>query len=252
MSTNLLFGTNRYYADGAHTASSTDTSLNVNNFSGGDLPSYWKAGSTGTSHWLKYQVAAGQAGVNYYAVSGAAWVIRDDATPTFTLATSANDSAYTTFHSSGNLTTADLVGPNSEDYIYYNATAASGLNLYARLTIGYGATGFPALKKFYTGPAFDIGRDPVIFDVKRTRARHDRKARYQIDLVYNDISHTNTLAVIAAMGEVRAIQPIVLFTSTNHGVLNNMRCLWCQLIDLQTPQTISNRNDIQISFLELL
>lgn len=253
MSTNLLFGTNQNYVDGTHTASSTDAAYAVDNFAGNDLGHRWKAGSTGTSHWLKYQVQPGQAAVNYFAISAAAWTILDTTTPNFTLATSPDNSTWTTWRATGNLTSADLMGPNNEDYLYYNATAADAAGIYARLTIGYGSTGFPELKKFYCGPALDLGRDPVIFDLKRTRSGIGaRKPRYSIDLVYNDVSHTDTLAAIEAMGKVRQTQPIVLFTTTNHGVLNNMECVWCQLVALDTPQEITNRNNISMSFLELL
>ena len=254
MSTNLLIGTNRYQRGATHTATSTATGYSINDVATGPIANRWKANAAGTSHYIKYQLAAGQGGCNYFAVAQANRILADGWLPELIFATSDNNSDWTEFKDTDDLTYADLVGPNGEDYIYYDsAGVGDSTHIYQRLTIEHSRGYTPELSKLYCGTAFDIGRDPAGITIRRLRdGTARRKSVYEIDLLYADISYANALIFRSTIADVSSYHPVVLFTATNHAVLHNMKCIFGQVLNVAMPQRVTSRNEISFTFRELI
>lgn len=252
--TNLLFGTDYYFKSGTHTSvPAAATGYSQDNLWSGATAETWKGGSANTRYDLAARVNPAVEGVNYVAVYKPNLCVYDDSSVRFTFIYSDDFVSWTTFKDVNPITAADLVGPNSESYIYYYSGAIGANKQGVALTIYYTSAGIPELSKFYAGTALDIGRDPTMLQMRRMRDTYSaRKPRYRIDLGYTDISYANAMKIITQIGRCREQTPIVLFTATNHGVLNNAKCIWAQLVALDTPQEITNKNNITMSFQELL
>lgn len=251
--TNLLIGHNRYFVSSTATAEGTATGYSANNLKTGSRADTWKAAAAGTDSWVKYQVGAGEGACNYFWIAHADYVIKDDAAPSFVFATSSDDSSYSTWRDTGTLTAANLIGPNSEDFLYYNATGTPAANVYIKLTINYGAAGTQEIAKLYTGTALDLGRDPVAITIGKARgAASAMHSRHAINLEYQDISRANAALLTTTVCDVADYHPIVLFTVTNHGPLNNWQAVHVRLVDYDMPQVLHDKNDLSLSFEELI
>lgn len=257
MSTNLLFGTNRYQRTAGKTATSTATGYDVNDVATGPLGNRWKPSAAGTSHFIKYELNAGEGGCNYFAIAQASRILADGWRPELIFKTAAPPDiagSYVEFKDTGDLTYADLVGPNGEDYIYYDsAGVGDSTHIYQLLTIEHADGYTPELSKLYCGTAFDIGRDPVGLTFRRLRdGTARRKPIYEFDLRYEDISYANTLIFRSTIADLASYHPICMFTATNHAVLLNMKCVFCQVLNVQTPQIVTSRNEISFTLRELI
>jgi hypothetical protein len=250
--TNILIGSNRYIVDAAVTASSTATGYTGNNLLTAGRWSTWCASSAGTSHTVKFDLGSGTTLACDYMVLGRAdYCIKDDDTCSFVLAGSNDDSSYTNWHDSGTLTSADLVGPNDQEYAVIDT--ASDAYRYWRLTIAYGASGTPELAKVYLGTALDLGRDPYEIQISKTRQHFAAyKPVHEINLAWSGVSYASTLTLRDTVGELKDWHPIYLLTSTYHDALLNYRAIHCRVLSLTTPQQITAFNDIRMICRELI
>lgn len=248
--TNLLIAHNRYTIDATLAASSTNSSYDANDIISGGRGDRWLANTAESPHTLKYTLATAR-GANFYIIGRADLSVRDD-TVSFVVDYSDDDAAWTEFHDSTNLAVSDLVGPNSEDYLYYTTTAEAA-HQYWRLSINNGGSALSEISKFYIGTAFDIGRDPASFESRRVRGGHvRRKPRYEFSVQWIDISYTKTVELLDTVGEIADYHPVFLFTDTYDAILMGDKCVHCQVMSLDTPQVITNRNNISMVFRELI
>lgn len=252
MTTNLLFGTNRYFRDATITASDTATGYDLDSIATGGRGEHWKSDSETTSHFLKYYVStAAQANYNYFAMARADLIINGGTTPTFTIARSTDDSSYTTIETDS---TPELAGPNGEDFcIISSATHEPVAATYYRLTIGFATNAYAECSKLYMGEALDLGRDPIGVKMVRTRRGHcQRKARYEIDLKYSGITYANAETLLETVAESMEWHPVFLMTRTYHSVLQGCKVIHADLIDIETPQELTGYNNIRMVFRELI
>ena len=244
--TNLLIGHNRYTIDATPSATTAATGYGESNLQTGDRWKMYKPSSNQTSTEITYSYSANR-NANYYVIARADLAIKADASPTFTVASSTDDVSYTNFHASGTLSSSDLVGPNSEDYIYYDAALGTAGDFW-KLTIGYAVADVPQISKFYIGEALDLGRDPVDLVIQRKQSVSESRPHYEISMKYEGVSYTNTLTLLDTVAEIGQYHPVFLFTTLDHDVLNGARVIHCKLVSINTPQKITNQNDIDMVF----
>ena len=250
MSTNLLFGTNIEALESTSSdASSTESGYDTDNLWTASRDLHWMADTAGTSHYVGYRNAS--TAVNYFAVCRADYHILGGTNPKLYMRYSANDADFSTWGTTDILTSANLCGPNSQDYVYYNATTATAE--YWRLYLTDTASVQPEAAGVYFGTALDLGRDPDGIDISVVRyGQSNKKARHDISLSYTDISYTLAMQLYNEVVERADYHPIVLFTTTNHQVLFNSKMIQVRLIDGPTKQEITGRNNIELTFREVI
>lgn len=248
--TNLVFGHNRYAIDATVTVTSEETGYAKENLLTGARQDTWKADSAGTNFIAQYTNAAGWS-ADYYAIARADLAVLDQATVTFNVDYSDNGSDWTQW-ATESMSSTDLVGPNDEDYVHV-ASSAEGPHDYWRFNVVYGSSDTPEISKFYIGEAFDMGRDPIGFSSVKIRAGHlRRRPRYQFELVYADVSYAKATELIDHVLDIADYHPIWMITKSYHDLLYGHKCIQCQVVDAETPQRLTNRNDIRLVLRELI
>ena len=246
--TNILFSTNADMIDATVTSTTAATGFDNNNIQTGSRREHYKTDAAGTSAYVRYEPATAKA-ANHYIVARADLCVKAQTT-SFTV--EHGSPSYSTYNATGSLSTGDLVGPNNQDYIYYNSTPSSAYDLW-RLTVGLGSSDYVQLSKFYVGTALDIGREPDAISMKRIRAGQAfKKAKWEITLGYSGISYTNAMKVKSQIIDVADYHSIFIFTASTHGVLLGQKLIHCQVIDASLPQEVTNYNNIRLALRELL
>lgn len=250
---NLLFGLNQDVMLGTTDASSTATGYDVDNLITGSRNWHWKS-ATGSTSGTYIRYARSGTALNYCAVCRADYHLRHTETSThqFEIYHSTDDVSYTKHYDSGNLTSADLVGPNSQDWIWFDNSGAVS-KAYWRLYFIHGSPQVVECAKVFMGEAFDIGRDPVTVDFTRTRPTGSlRKSRYEINLEYEDISYTNAMLFMTYVVKRSNYHTFVIFTADDDDILLGMGMIHVRLLTVDMPQVIRARNNISMTLQEVI
>ena len=147
---------------------------------------------------------------------------------------------------------ATLYGPRSEDYI----ATVSETSAFQYWWVNYtsSATSYLPHAKLFFGKAFDMGRDPgegaTLKRVNPGVAQRD--PYYQVELSWTGISYANTVLFYNTFVRPRRYNPVILFTKTYHGILNDHRVLFGRITDATMPPRVTDFNDISITFEEVI
>lgn len=257
MTTNLLIGFPDIPAAATTTTSHTlETNYGVSNLFGDGRSALCRA-STATigDHIFTFDLGASVTKSANFLIVGRADLLQAGGITSLVLRSHTADSyaAGATQTSTATFATDTLYGPNAEDYVVTFAAGTARrywhLNLYSAAV-----DSFCPLSKLYFGTSLDLARDPLE-GRSMTRARKgyfSRRPQYRFDLSWEDISYTKTNELLENVARVRDTVPIYLFTQSYHYTLNNTRLMLCRILDITTPPRIVDRNNISMSFEELI
>jgi hypothetical protein len=249
--TNLLYALNDDALESITvTASSTATGYYADNLITGGRWEHWRAGSAGTTHTIVYDFG-GEVAPNTVAICRADLCVKDDDTVEFKVEHSDDDSSYTEWFDE-TVETDDLMGPNNEDWIYYDATQAEE-HRYWRLTITYSASGLPELSKVFICAAYDIGRDPDMQSLRKVRMEETmHKPARDLHLSYKGIAYDTAMHLLDTLSQGLQELSIVAFAADYDGILVGDSVLHCQVLDISTPQHMTDYNNIELWLRELI
>lgn len=171
-----------------------------------------------------------------------------------------------------------LYGPRGEDLLWTAEIATWGYGSiplttdrrYLRLGLAYAnPSALYSCNKFYFGPFFDMGVDPSEAVVSRDylkpgafeadsgawQAVRAEEPRYRAEVVWEGVSDAKVAAFFSEVVEWdRRYGGVLLYTRTDHTVLENVRALHCSVLAATTQQTLNRAdcNTVRATFQELL
>jgi hypothetical protein len=148
------------------------------------------------------------------------------------------------------VTSASLVGPDSDDYV---ATWASiGSKTYWWVAYDFSTAQYVMHSKLFLGTAFDPGRDPSA-DVIATRTRPkgaQRRAAYTLELKWEGLTYAKAVSMYQKYMKPRRHNPIILFTSSYHDILFGHRVLFGRVLSVTVPPRVTDFCDVTMTFEE--
>jgi hypothetical protein len=252
---NLLIGTNHAALSATVTASSTATGYSAYNVLTGAKQSTWKSNGADTEHWIQFEFATAQ--IIDHAFIGRADITSDLRGVSFVYNIQCSDNGtdwlIPDWHESASLTyaTAGANSASGEDYIAIEADSAA--HVYWRLLITFNAAATAEISKLYLGKALDLYRDPFDVITKReSLSAEQRRGLYEILLSYSGVNYSLAQDLIEQVQLVHDWHPVVLFTAAQHGILYTKYCIFCEVLEINTPQEIISQNDITLRLREIL
>lgn len=152
------------------------------------------------------------------------------------------------------LTTAQLVGPNSEDFIAFPLSwgGSPPSKEFWRLRVNTTASFQHEFSKFAAGNAFDLGRDPI-FPRKMQRfplVNASRVTSYRFDFEWRGVTNTKRASFDATIDQYRDVIPVYLITRTYHDVLNEHKVIQVYIRSVEWRPRTRGLNDLTIEFEE--
>jgi hypothetical protein len=165
---------------------------------------------------------------------------------------SSDDSAWTAAVDLNPVTSANLVGPRSEDYIgTFTATSAYRYWRLRFTRTGGGSLAYDLSKAFF-GTSFDFGRNPLWESPfkRRASAPGQRDARYSIQLAYGGITNAKLADFEEYIGIYADFSPVVLFTTDVNELLDSQGVLLMMVEDMEVKPVSHNNNAITLTLIE--
>lgn len=165
-------------------------------------------------------------------------------------------SASSTFSSpstvSNTLSTANLYGPNSEDFLAF--PVSPGSYRYWRGEIATTASFKHEFSKFWAGVAFDFGVDPYFpRRIQRTSTGLvNRRPQHNFTFKWSGITNEKREEFNEKINKFRDTNSVFLATRTYHDVLNEYRLIHCWIRDARWTAKVQSLNDLEIQFEEAL
>jgi hypothetical protein len=149
---------------------------------------------------------------------------------------------------------SDLVGPGGDDYIKVFTETAAFQYWWCNL-LG-AVTSFYPFSKLFFGKSLDLDRDPDEdggFVTTRTRpVGGQRRAAYAFDVTWSGVSYAKAVQFYQQVVLRRRYQPVVLYTTDYHELLNNARCVLCRVTEASMPPRALDYCDLTARFEELV
>lgn len=150
------------------------------------------------------------------------------------------------------LSSGALVGTHGEDYI---ATFTSVTRQFWWVNHNL-VTSVRPMEKLFLGAAFDMDRDPdedggIVITRTRT-VGSQRRAGYTFDVKWTGVSYAKAVEFYRTFVLTRRHQPLILFTTTYHAVLNDARVVLCRLTRASNPPTQTGQCDVSATFEEMI
>jgi hypothetical protein len=254
MATNLFLARAEIPLAAVSVASSVaeDATYVINNMFGGNKTDFFRKGvASGGYHTFSVSLASAKT-ANFLYI-GKFKLLKDEGGSTYELYgnSSLSFSGATNVYANGSIGGTTLYGPRSEDLI---VTFTESAAYQYWLTSYIAATDYSAPHaKLFFGKAFDTGRDPdegvTLTRINPGVAQKD--PYYRVELNWSGISYANTVLFYTTFVKPRRHQPIILFTTTYHGLLNDHRVLFGRIVDATMPPRVTDYNDITITFEEI-
>lgn len=255
MATNLLIG-NADIPLAAPTTTFSDTvetGLVIENLFGGNKADLFRNnGATSGDHTLFFD---GQTKASNFLFIGKANLLQVAGVNTITLkgSNTNNVATATTVTTLTSFTSATLMGPQAEDYVT-SFTTSTG---YRYWWVIYNSSGGSRVthSKLFFGNAFDPGKDPargfVTLEMARRRGSQ-RRAFATFAFKWSSLTYSNAVAFHDLCSRPRRYNSFVLYTTSYHGVLNGWKVVYCRLVTFRAPQVITDYNDVEATFEEIL
>lgn len=232
------------------------------NFSRGPRSVTCERFGAGTEFNIEYT----QTGIQFTAdhvIIARADLLQDSSVTGVDVQRSNNGTTWFDEHSVSGFASADLVGPDTNDFI--ETFTESSASFWWRMHFTATSSNFKH-SKHYIGTGFDFGDDPVEISHSIERANEsaemavgDReflrldKPRNKFKITWRGI--TNAKIYEADQGFLRYSSrlPVFLYTTTNHEILNDFQVVHCQLVGQPEVNKLANDyNEIKLEFIELL
>jgi len=204
---------------------------------------------------IEYDLGSGNtSSSDYFIVSRADLILAQGASFTVKHATSTDDITYTDRESVVGLSSSNLFGTESEDLLITTGGGVS-TRYHQFLCLRTSVSSFTIdFNKIYFGPAFDFGVDPVYpRRLERVTVNDkDRRSKYVFSLTWRGVTETIRNSFIEKILRYKDINPVFLYTTTYHDVLNEHRLLHCIIKGAIITPIVSGRTDITLDFEELI
>jgi hypothetical protein len=157
---------------------------------------------------------------------------------------------------------SEYVGEFQQDIFLYSNTSSVPYQ-YWRVAIAGSSNKFP-LANIYAGMLFDYEREPdnvdwqaEMLETRKEATKGDihlartEKPTNNFDLMYRAIEDTK-LQEARRFVDKQQYLPVFIVTTEDHILLNNIKCLHCQITDYRVTKEITNYNEITLSVKELI
>lgn len=146
----------------------------------------------------------------------------------------------------------NLFGPHGEDYI---ATFTSVSRQFWWLNTNAASASVRPIEKLFFGASFDMDRDPdADGGVVITRTRKfgsQRRSLYTLNINWTGVAYAKAVEFYRTFVLTARHQPLVLFTTTYHPVLNDARVIFCRLTEASMPPKVTGICDVSATFEEM-
>ena len=220
----------------------------------------------GYEHNITWDCGLGNArSANFLYLAGVDALIANSSFASFKLQRSSDGVTYNDVHSVTNVTSASLLGPQTQDYI--NLFTASANYRYWRLKLHASDLSYieATIHKCYFGRILDLGdcsdySPPVIVDsssdfLTASGASYYNRLnlpRLSFSLTWENVTDANTKTFFDEIYAKRDTTPVALYTDTYHDVLGGHRLVFAWLKEAETsnPNRKLDKNNITASFME--
>lgn len=254
MASNLLIANAGIPLDSIATTSSVTangTQPFTNLFGGNKTDIFRKATSSSGDARITVNVTGSTANFIYLARAN---LLQQSYVNTITLKAHSSDAyaSATTITTLSSFASATLMGPNSDDYLATFTTSSS----YAWWFVNYNATsaGYFYHAKLFFGNYFDPGIDPT-GTVELTRSRpHGARYRslYKVKLRWEGLTYAKAVTMYNTYYRNRRHNPVILFTTTYHPLLNSHTVLFGRILEMSFPPRATDYCDVSCIFEEVM
>lgn len=166
----------------------------------------------------------------------------------------ADNSTFTTnvyTGSASGITSANLIGRNSEDYIL--ELSGTHYRDFWELGISTGTSNDMRLRKAYLGQWFYFGVEPdAPASFRANTSSFYRLAAKQFSLQWKGVTNENLRLFIDNILNYYQFNPVVLYARNWTGVLNNERVLHCKINEYSLERVSHNNNKVSLVFEEII
>lgn len=216
-----------------------------------------------TSYSIVYDLGvAGTAQASDYLIVSRADMLKVDGVTAITLDRSSNGSTWTTEHTVTTPASYSLVGTRSTEI--FDTFTLSTAYRYWRISMSGSSNKFRH-SKHYFGSLFDFGDDPVSFSSQVVTPTEPERASagnlayvrtaepyYEYAIKWSGVTDVKIESATSKFLQYR--NPVYIVTTTNHEILNNYKCIHCQIDRGATRinQIYTDYNEIEIRLKEQL
>jgi hypothetical protein len=257
VASNLLLGRCEIPISSGATAtftSSADTGYPLENLFGGSRFDMFRVATAASGdHRLKVDLGSSTTLTADFIYFAKANLLQNASVGTITVKAKATDdyATATTITTISSFGSATLVGPHAEDYITTFAESSAFRWWY----VNYNASAnsqVPHAKVFF-GKSFDPGYDPVE-DLEIVRVRpigSRRKALYTLRIKWEGLTYTKTRQMHDNFARPKRYNPIILFTTSYHGILLGYRVILGRVLEFTAPPKTTDYNDVSMTVEEM-
>jgi hypothetical protein len=230
-----------------------DTTYGLNNLVGGNKTDIFRLATAASGDTTITYTPTAASTANFLYIARAD-LLKASGVGTITLKgnSSSNYATATTVTTISSFGAATLMGPQSEDYLTTFTTSAS----YAYWFVNFNAASAskcPCAKVFF-GNYFDPGKDPtdkVVIRRKRPTSLRKRSL-YTFDLSWEGLTYANTVIFANRYARNRRHNPLILFTTSYHGIFSSQKVILCRMVDFTFPPRATDFCDVTATFEEIL
>lgn len=182
----------------------------------------------------------------------------------FALQSSSDDVTYTDRHTITDVSTANLIGSWSNDYVSTFSPTSAFRYWRTHWTEQTATSRAIKIGKVYFGTSFDIGIDPSDFQIDRLKSGStsfitdggvDYKSRvqhptYEIILKYEALTDAEIQSFKEQIAKYRFTTPIFLYTASEHEITDGKQLIFCKLAQWDTTQRKQDWNTLSCRFVE--
>lgn len=253
MATNLVILYPQIQFIGDLIAQTADDNINLaENSVNGGRRDHFKTNAAVTTSQLDYDFST-NISPNFYLYARADLIKdNDSSTVSVKLIGSATSSFGSPSTTSNTLSSANLYGPNSEDFLALGISPGS--YRYWRGEIATTASFKHEYSKFWAGIAFDMGVDPY-FPRRLNRIITQvgiRRPQHIFTFKWSGVTNDKRQELIDKIVKYKDTNSVFLATNTYHDVLNEYRLIHCWIRDVRWTAKESSLNDLDITFEEAI